>query len=288
MKLSRDELLSKLRQMDGGKFESLIADVWEERGWKTTETPDSRDRGIDVIAKQSTPFKQKQLIQAKRWAEGNKISSRDVQQYDSLRRQESDVDAVVIVTTSSFTSQAEQIANELNVKPIDGRNLCDMIISLDSQRFLSDYFNTHTIKEPYPKTRVREVEKAFIDLYSIEIDLIGIMSTQEQIDEFSRGEGITTEISDEAKEIVYSGFKHISVQEQIADYLEESYPSSNIVESDLSIRQVMAILVESGAMERAWKEVHERTLESDPNTQLILGLVFLKYSLGGDTEEEDA
>ena len=285
MKLSRDELLSKLRQMDGGKFESLIADVWEERGWKTTETPDSRDRGIDIIAKQSTPFKQKQLIQAKRWAEGNKISSRDVQQYDSLRRQESDVDAVIIVTTSSFTSQAEQIANELNVKAIDGRNLCDVIFSLDSQRFLSDYFNTDTIKKPYPKTRAREVEKAFIDFYSIEIDLIGSMSSQEQIDGFSRGRGITTELSDEAKEIVYSGFKHISVQEQIADYFGES--SEVIVEADLSVSQIMAILIEIGAMERAWKEVHERTLESDPNTQLILGLVFLNYSLGRDTEKED-
>ncbi|MFQ3476403.1 restriction endonuclease [Halonotius sp. F2-221B] len=285
MKLSRDELLSKLRQMDGGKFESLIADVWEERGWKTTETPDSRDRGIDIIAKQSTPFKQKQLIQAKRWAEGNKISSRDVQQYDSLRRQESDVDAVIIVTTSSFTSQAEQIANELNVKAIDGRNLCDVIFSLDSQRFLSDYFNTDTIKKPYPKTRAREVEKAFTDFYSIEIDLIGSMSPQEQIDGFSRGEGITTELSDEAEEIVYSGFKHINVQEQIADYLEES--SEFIVEADLSVRQIMATLIESGAMERAWNEVHEKTLKSDPNTQLILGLVFLNYSLGRDTEKED-
>lgn len=285
MKLSRDELLSKLRQIDGGEFESLIADVWEERGWKTTETPDSRDRGIDVIAKQSTPFKQKQLIQAKRWAEGNKLSSRDVQQYDSLRRQESDVDAVIIVTTSSFTSQAEQIANKLNVKLIDGRKICDMILSLDSQRFLSDYFNTDTIKEPYPKTRAREIEKAFIDFYSIEIDLIGIMSTQEQIDGFSRGRGITTELSDEAEEIVYSGFKHINVQEQIADYLGES--SEFIVEADLSVRQIMATLIESGAMERAWNEVHEKTLESDPNTQLILGLVFLNYSLGRDTEKED-
>ncbi|MFC7059975.1 restriction endonuclease [Halovenus salina] len=130
--------------MDEYEFEQLVANVWEQRGWETTVTTGSSDRGIDVIAEKSGPFSQKHLIQAKRYSAGNKIGSPDIQQYSSLRQQESDVDAVVVVTTSSFTAQAQQTADDLNVKLVDGNDLCEMILELDSQDFLSDYFESKT------------------------------------------------------------------------------------------------------------------------------------------------
>jgi hypothetical protein len=122
----------------------LVANVWEQRGWETTVTTGSSDRGIDVIAEKSSPFKQKHVIQAKRFSAGNKIGGPDVRNYEALKRQESDVDAVVIVTTSSFTSQGQQIANDLNVKIIDGNELSKMIDTLDSNDFLSDYICTNS------------------------------------------------------------------------------------------------------------------------------------------------
>lgn len=144
MTLSRDELLSQLRQMDEYEFEHLVADVWELRGWETTVTTGSSDRGIDVIARKSSPFSQKYLIQAKRYSADNKIGSPDIQQYSSLRQQEADVDAVVVVTTSSFSSQARQMAKDLNVKLISGDDLSEMISELGSQELLSDYSQTDT------------------------------------------------------------------------------------------------------------------------------------------------
>jgi hypothetical protein len=139
MDLNRQKLLSQLREIDGYNFEHLIADLWEQRGWETTVTTKSNDRGIDVIAEKSSPFSQKHLVQAKKYSAGNKIGGPAIQQYSSLRYQENDVDAVVIVTTSSFTSQARQRADELNVKLIDGDDLCDLIFGLDSQTVLYDY-----------------------------------------------------------------------------------------------------------------------------------------------------
>lgn len=144
MNLDRGELLSQLRQMDEYEFEHLIADVWDERGWEATVTSGSNDRGIDVIAQKSSPFSQKHLIQAKRHSAGNKIGSPDIQQYSSLRHQESGVDAIIVVTTSSFSNQAQKTADDLNVKLINGDNLCDIILNLSSQKFLSNYFNTKT------------------------------------------------------------------------------------------------------------------------------------------------
>jgi len=140
MSFSRTDLLNQLREMDVYEFEKLVADVWSERGWDTTVTTSSNDRGIDVIAQKHSPFNQKQLLQAKRYTSGNKIGSPDIQQYSSLRHQQEDVDAVVIVTTSSFSRQAHKIANDLNVKLINGKKLVGMIFDIDNfQSILSDY-----------------------------------------------------------------------------------------------------------------------------------------------------
>ncbi len=80
-----------------------------------------------ILSLKKAPFYQKHLIQAKRYSEDNKVGSPEVQQYSSLRQQQSDVDAVIIVSTSSFTSQAQQIADDLNVKLINGSDLLDLI-----------------------------------------------------------------------------------------------------------------------------------------------------------------
>lgn len=141
MSLELGRVLDKLRHMDEYEFEHLVAELWQMRGWATRVTSGSNDRGIDVVAEKSSPFYQKQLIQAKRYAKDSKISSPDIQQYSSLRHQEDDVDAVVIVTTSSFTSQAKRSAKDLNVKLIDGSSLYQMAISTGGAPFLSKYID---------------------------------------------------------------------------------------------------------------------------------------------------
>lgn len=85
MNLSQNELLSQLRQMDEYKFEELVANIWKQRGWDTTVTTGSSDRGIDVIAEKNSPFDQKYAIQAKRYAAGNKIGGPDIRNYEALK-----------------------------------------------------------------------------------------------------------------------------------------------------------------------------------------------------------
>jgi hypothetical protein len=139
MDLSQEELLSRLRDIDEYEFEELVADIWEQNGWETTVTTGSNDGGIDVIAQKSIPYPQKHLLQAKRYAAGNKIGRPDIQQYYSLKNKP-DVDAVAVVTTSSFSSQAEQAAKELNLKLIDSQKLCQIISELNNpQDLLSKY-----------------------------------------------------------------------------------------------------------------------------------------------------
>jgi len=125
--LPDQKLLSRLQSMDEYAFEQLIGDLWSEMGWRTTVTTASMDRGVDVIAERDSPFHEKQIIQAKRYNSNNPVSSSEIQQYAGLHLQEDNVDAVVVVTTGRFTSNAQEVAAESNVKLVDGKDLCKMI-----------------------------------------------------------------------------------------------------------------------------------------------------------------
>jgi hypothetical protein len=114
--------------MDEYECENLVADLWAQRGWQTQVTTESRDSGIDIIARRSSPISQKHLIQVKRYGPSNKIGRADIQQYGGLYRQESNVDSVIVVTTSSFTEPARATAQKLNVKLIDGAELTEQIL----------------------------------------------------------------------------------------------------------------------------------------------------------------
>lgn len=130
---------SLLQKIDGYDFEYLIADLWTEQGWKTRVLPASNDRGIDVEARRSEPFEQKYLIQAKRYSASNKVGSEMIQQYASLQYQEENVDAVLIITTSSFTKPAKEIAADLNIKLIDGDDLTKIITKRDARDIVNNY-----------------------------------------------------------------------------------------------------------------------------------------------------
>lgn len=137
--MNQPAMKSLLQKIEGYDFEYLIADLWTKQGWKTRVLQASRDRGIDVEARRSDPFEQKYLIQAKRYSDGNKVGSKMIQQYSSLRYQEENVDAVLIITTSSFTKQAKEIAADLNIKLINGDKLVKIIERQNAGDILDEY-----------------------------------------------------------------------------------------------------------------------------------------------------
>ncbi|WP_276260571.1 restriction endonuclease [Haloglomus litoreum] len=129
--MDRSEIEKFLDQIDPSSFEDLIGDLWEELDYETTVKPESRDKGIDVVARRDTPFDEKVLIQAKANSEENKIDSGQVRKYRTLYQQEDDVDRVVIVTTSTATSPAKELANDLDVDIINRQKLIDLILDAD-------------------------------------------------------------------------------------------------------------------------------------------------------------
>jgi hypothetical protein len=115
MQESKQQLKQELRQLDSYQFEKLVADIWDAKGYNTTVRKASGDRGVDVEAVIKKPIQQKLFIQAKRYKEGNKIGSQKVRKYATLYQQADDIDLVVVVTTSTFTEGAVNLAWDLNV-----------------------------------------------------------------------------------------------------------------------------------------------------------------------------
>jgi hypothetical protein len=140
---SAEELRARLQNIDPYEFEDFVAELWKRRGWDVSVSQDSQDMGVDVVAEKSGGLVgQKQVIQAKRYSQGNTVGRPDIQQYHSLKSQVDGADAVVVVTTSSFTSTAEEWANEHNVKLIDGDDLVELLIENSEQALLDEYAPT--------------------------------------------------------------------------------------------------------------------------------------------------
>ena len=125
--------------MDDYDFEHFVGDLWERMGWECSVSQASVDAGIDAVATKPNPYPQKTIIQAKRYGPNTTVGGPAIQQYASLKQQESGVDSVVIVTTNSFTRAAEKRAEELNVKLVDGDDLVSMVDELGAEDLLEQY-----------------------------------------------------------------------------------------------------------------------------------------------------
>ncbi len=110
-----------IRTIDPGDFEHLIADFFKKRGYiKTRVIGRSCDRGVDILA--TNPEGELELIQCKRYREGNNIGSTPIQRVDSYMRSRGAKKAWVI-TTSDFTPEGYDEARITGVIAINGDNL---------------------------------------------------------------------------------------------------------------------------------------------------------------------
>lgn len=104
------------------EFEGYVAELWRQMGYEVEVTSSSRDGGVDVFAYPKNPTKGTEVIQVKRHSPSNKVGSPTVQQIAGVAQQ-FDAPNAVIVTTASFTNDAETAGLNSNVELIDGAEL---------------------------------------------------------------------------------------------------------------------------------------------------------------------
>lgn len=133
-------LRRRLQAIDDYEFENFVADLWRRRGYDATVSNGSRDMGVDIEAfDTSGPFDRKEVIQAKRYSEGNKVGRPKIQQYHTLKEQDAEADMAVVVTTSEFTRTAEDWADEHNVKLVDGDGLVELVEEIGAHDLVDRY-----------------------------------------------------------------------------------------------------------------------------------------------------
>jgi hypothetical protein len=111
----------KIMNINPYEFEELLSELWEEMGYETYRTAKSNDKGVDVVAEGDNRI----AIQAKRHR-GNIGSPKVREMVGSIEIK--NADEGILVTTSDFTKEAEQTAEEIeNVRLIDGDELVDML-----------------------------------------------------------------------------------------------------------------------------------------------------------------
>jgi len=94
-----------------GSFEEIVAELFRKEGFEVELTQATRDGGVDIIAiSRRMNIWQKMIVECKRYAPQNKVGIAVVQRLlgvkDQLR-----ANKAVVVTTSSFTKDAQRIAH---------------------------------------------------------------------------------------------------------------------------------------------------------------------------------
>ncbi|WP_058366145.1 restriction endonuclease [Haloparvum sedimenti] len=126
--------------MDWRTFEHVVGDLWEEMGYTTVVRQGSNDRKIDVIARKRGPGGKTIAIQVKRYdpRAGNDVTRTEVQEYYGIHTQ-IDADECMIVTSGEFAADAEEIAERLGVRTVDGE---EFLLAMERHASL-DFYAKH-------------------------------------------------------------------------------------------------------------------------------------------------
>ena len=124
----KEELLTKLREMDPFIFEKVVGRLLKRMGYgEFIETSKSGDGGIDGIINEDQLGLDKIYLQAKRYAEKNKVRETEIRNF--IGAMSGDTQKGIFVTTSSFDEKAKRKAREAHhtIVLVDGSRLADLM-----------------------------------------------------------------------------------------------------------------------------------------------------------------
>lgn len=107
--------------MSGAEFENYLAEYFAERGYKIQITPTTGDYGADLVLRSRTECI---VVQAKRW--NSKIGISAVQEISTARHFYG-ANGALLITNSSLTRSAKELARRANVTVWDRNMLFEML-----------------------------------------------------------------------------------------------------------------------------------------------------------------
>ncbi|MFD8740067.1 restriction endonuclease [Streptomyces sp. NPDC059618] len=108
--------------LDPDEFEEAVAELCRRDGCLDVEVVGGAgDLGADVVAR--TPDGRSVVIQCKRYCDGNRVGSQDLQRFGGTCFTVHGADVAVVVTTSDFTAPALDYAEQCGIVCVDGPQL---------------------------------------------------------------------------------------------------------------------------------------------------------------------
>jgi len=123
--LHPDRVRDEIHYMSGPEFERFMADLLRQKGYQVQETPLSGDQGVDLVL---PDFDGKRVvIQLKRWT--GPVGNNAIQAtFAGMAHYQAD--GGWIITTSTFTKSARELARSTSVRLIDRDELADWLEGL--------------------------------------------------------------------------------------------------------------------------------------------------------------
>ena len=123
--LRRDVFRDSVNYMSGTEFEHFMADVFKKQGYVVETTPGSGDQGVDLLLTIDDRYIAVQLKRYSAKPVGNDAVQEVVAGMFHYRAKEA-----WVITTTSFTKKAVQLAKSTRVRLIDGRELEEWLSDL--------------------------------------------------------------------------------------------------------------------------------------------------------------
>jgi restriction system protein len=145
----KDELLSKLKEVDPYAFEKIILILLNKMGYGDfVETSKSRDGGIDGIINEDQLGLEKIYIQAKRYSE-NRVRETDIRNF--IGAMSGDTRKGIFVTTSAFDDNAKIKAREAHhtIILIDGSKLVDLMHKFNVGVQVKSYYEVKVLDNDF-------------------------------------------------------------------------------------------------------------------------------------------
>ncbi|MEU3525865.1 restriction endonuclease [Streptomyces sp. NPDC038707] len=104
--------------LDADEFEQAVAGLCERDGCTAVEVVGGAgDLGADVLA--VAPDGRRVVVQCKRYGDGNRVGSQDLQRFGGTCYTVHEADVAVLVTTSDFTAPAVEYAAQCGIVCVD-------------------------------------------------------------------------------------------------------------------------------------------------------------------------
>jgi len=149
-----EDLRVRLVGTDDGFFEEIVLDVLVALGYGGSKRAaaervgPSGDGGVDGVIREDALGLDAIYVQAKKWARDRTIGPREIREFIGAL-QDAEAAKGVFITTSSFSSEARELARRRRVALIDGADLAGLMIDADVGVTVVRRFDVKRVDEDY-------------------------------------------------------------------------------------------------------------------------------------------